>query len=147
MSQNIDTSAGRHEASMKAHNRFLANLSNLLQWASIFYTISAHGWIGTLSYVAIMVVFTYFLGVPSFINILRCSQAYSGHRGRMVILLIIQAIWVMALHWLLSLADILDTFTFLVGLGAIRAFSMPRDHLMREQSELNSASNARQSSQ
>jgi hypothetical protein len=132
---------------MKPHNRFLSNLGNILQWAGIFYIISVHGWMSALPYVALMLVFTYFLGVPPFINILRCSQAYNDRRAHMVMSLVIQAVWVLVLYWLLSLANIADIFAFLVGLGAVRAFSMPRDQLMQERLEMNSASNIRQSSQ
>lgn len=146
MSQDIDTSHSGYAVSMKPHNRFLSHLGNLLQWAGVVYVIGVHGWLAALPYVALMLVFTYFLGVPPFINILRCSQAYSARRAHMVMSLASQAIWVLVLYWLLSLANITDIFTFLVGLGAVRAFSMPRDQLMQERLDMNSASSARQSS-
>jgi hypothetical protein len=143
MSQNIDTSTSGYAVSMKPHNRFLSNLGNFLQWAGVFYVISVHGWMATLPYAALMVVFTYFLGVPPFINILRCSEAYTERRPHMVLSLVSQAIWVLVLHWLLSLANIADIFEFLVGLGAVRAFSMPRDQLMQERLDINSSSQTR----
>lgn len=147
MSQNIVTSPGGYAASMKPHNRFLSHLGNLLQWAGVFYVIIVHGWMAALPYVALMLVFTYFLGVPPFINILRCSQAYSARRAHMVMSLVSQGAWVLVLYWLLSLANITAIFAFLVGLGVVRAFSMPRDQLMQERLEVNSTSNAKQSSQ
>jgi hypothetical protein len=143
MSQNIDTSTSGYAVSMKPHNRFLSNLGNFLQWAGVFYVISVHGWMAALPYAALMVVFTYFLGVPPFINILRCSEAYTERRPHMVLSLVSQAIWVLVLHRLLSLANIADIFEFLVGLGAVRAFSMPRDQLMQERLDINSSSQTR----
>ena len=116
---------------MKPRNKFLSHLGNLLQWVGVFYIIKAHGWMAALPYVVLMYVFSYFLGVPPFINTLRCSEAYSARKGHMVMTLASQTIWVLALYWLLSLAKIADIFSFIVVLGAIRAFSMPRDQLMQ----------------
>lgn len=101
----------------------------------------------SLPYVVLMIIFSYFLGVPPLINILRCSEAYSARRGHMVMALASQAIWVMVMYWLLSLAKIADIFAFLVALGTVRAFSMPRDQLMQERQMMNSAHEARQSTQ
>ena len=145
MTQNIDTTLSGYAASMKPHNKFLSHLGNFLQWAGVFYIIKAHGWMAALPYMVLMFVFSYFLGVPPLINILRCSEAYRARRGHMVMSLASQAIWVLVLYWLLSLAKIADIFVFLVGLGAIRAFSMPRDQLMQERLEMNKTQEARQS--
>lgn len=65
----------------------------------------------------------------------------------MVMSLAWQAIWVLVLYWLLSLGNTADIFAFLVGVVVVRAFSMPRDQLMQERLEVNTASNTRQSSQ
>jgi hypothetical protein len=96
-----------------------------------------------LPYAVLMFVFSFFLGVPPLINILRCSEAYSDRRGHMVMSLLIQAIWVLVMYWLLSLAKIADIFAFLVGLGTVRAFSMPRDQLLQERLKMNRAHEAR----
>jgi hypothetical protein len=131
---------------MKLRNKFLSHLGNLLQWVVVVYIIKTHGWVAALSCMVLMFVFSYFLGVAPFINILRCSEAYSARRGHMVMSLASQAIWVLILYWLLSLAQIAGIFVFLIGLGAIRAFSMPRDQLMQERLEMNQKQEARQSS-
>jgi uncharacterized membrane protein len=146
MTQRVDTSPSGYAASMKPHNKFLSHLGNLLQWVGVFYIIKAHGWMAALPYVVLMYVFSYFLGVPPFINTLRCSEAYSARKGHMVMTLASQTIWVLALYWLLSLAKIADIFSFIVVLGAIRAFSMPRDQLMQERLEMNQRHEDRQSS-
>ncbi len=147
MIQKIDTGTKGYAASMKSHNKFLSLLGIILQWAGAFYVIGAHGWLFVLPYIVLMLVFTYFLGVPPFINILRCSEAYQGLRSRMIMSLISQSIWVLAMYWLLVIAKLPNIFTFLVILGAVRAFSMPRDQLMQERLEWNGARKARRTSE
>lgn len=135
MTQEIETSIKEYAASMQPHNKFLSLLGTILQWAGAFYVISVYGWPFVLAYVVLMFVFTYFLGVPPFLNILRCSEAYRGLRGHMVMSLLSQVIWVVIMYWLLAVLRITSIFLFLVILGAVRAFSMPRDQLMQERLE------------
>jgi len=144
MKHEIDTSIQGYAASMQPHNKVLSLLGTTLQWAGAFYVIGVYGWPFVVAYIVLMFIFTYFLGVPPFINILRCSEAYRGLRNHMVMSLVSQFIWVVIMYWLLAVVKLPSIFGFLVILGAIRAFSMPRDQLLQERLDWNRAKKASQ---
>ena len=83
-------------------------------------------------YVIIMFIFTYFLGIPPFINVLRCAEAYKGMRASFSVTLVIQGLSAGVMVFLLANTGLSSMTPFFVVLASIRSFSMPREQLMQE---------------
>ncbi len=128
---------------MKLHNRLLSFVGVIFQWLGGFYTYAVHGWQHLLPYIVLVFIFTYFIGIPATINILRCAKAYAGRTSHLVISLLMQFMAIGALVFILRLVGMQEMTSFFIMLGVARAFAMPRDQLMRERVELNTAHSQR----
>lgn len=143
MSQQVDTSPKGYAASMKPHHRFLSLSGNALQWVGAYFVCETHGWHLLLPYLVILFIFTYFLGIPPFVNILRCAKACEGIKSHLALSLAMQGAWVAVMYLLLATLKVPGLFPFFVILGIVRAFSMPRDQLMQERVDFNNTRTAR----
>ena len=89
-------------------------------------------------YILILLVFTYFIGIPPFINALRCAESYKGKEGGLAATLFFQGVWAGMMILLLTKLNIGSMTLFFVVVGILRAFSLPREQLMHERLEVNS---------
>jgi len=117
---------------MKTRHKVLGHVGNILQWAGVFYVVSSYGWSTLPPYIIIMFIFTYFLGIPPFINVIRCAEAYKGMRGSFAVTLFAQGLLAGAMVFLLAKTGLSSMTPFFVVLASIRSFSMPREQLMQE---------------
>ena len=130
MSRKLDTSFQGYSASMKPRNRFLSFVGVIFQWLGGFYAFKVYGWQFLLPYIAILFVFTYFLGIPAMVNVLRCASAYEGRASHLFISLLMQCVFVGLMVFFLVLTGMQGMIPFFILLGIIRAFSMPKNQLM-----------------
>lgn len=147
MQPQADTSLKGYAASMRRHNKALRYLGNVLQWAGALYIVGAHGLILLLPYLLLVIAFTYFLGVPPLVNILRCTEGYKGKKGQLAASLFMQGIWILLMYFLLTQVKIAGMFPFFVIMGIARAFSMPRDQLMQERIQWSNEDKVRQAAE
>jgi hypothetical protein len=143
MTRKLDASFQGYVVSMKLHNRLLSFVGVIFQWLGGFYTYAVHGWQYLLPYIVLVFIFTYFIGIPATINILRCAKAYAGRTSHLVISLLMQFMAIGALVFILRLVGMQEMTSFFIMLGVARAFAMPRDQLMRERVELNTTHSQR----
>jgi hypothetical protein len=92
MVRKLDTSLQGYVASMKPHNKLLSFVGVISQWLGASYTYAVHGWQYLLPYMVLLSIFTYFIGIPAAINILRCAKAYAGRTNHLVISLFMQCL-------------------------------------------------------
>jgi hypothetical protein len=139
MTRKFDPSFQGYVVSTKLHNRLLSFVGVILQWLGGFYAYAVHGWQCLLPYIVLVFIFTYFIGIPAAINLLRCAKTYAGRRSHLVISLLMQCISIGVLMLFLRLLGMQEMTGFFIMLGALRAFAMPRDQLMQERVELSTA--------
>jgi hypothetical protein len=138
MSSQVETTPRDYVASKQPHHRLLSLVGNTLQWAGAVYAVTAYGWGLLVPYVLLVIVFTYFIGIPPFINSLRCAQSYKGNQGALVATLAVQGIIAVAMILLLTSLRIGSMIPLFLVLGVVRALSMPRETLMQERLEVKS---------
>jgi len=141
MPSQVDTSQKGYVASLKLRHKLLSQVGSILQFAGAFYAVSAYGWGLLVPYILIMLVFTYFIGIPPFINTLRCAESYKDKQGGLAATLFFQGVWVGVMILLLTKLSIGSMTPFFVVLGIVRALSMPREQLMQERRDVNAKHN------
>ena len=137
MHSEVETSPQGYAASMKLRHRILGHVGNILQWGGAFYAGRSYGWWALPPYIIIMFVFTYFLGIPPFINVIRCADAYKGMSGSFVVTLVTQGLSAGAMVFLLAKTGLSSMTPFFLVLASIRSLSMPREQLMQERYNIN----------
>lgn len=141
MPSQVDTSQKGYVASLKLHHKLLSQVGSILQLAGAFYVVSAYGWGLLVPYILIMLVFTRFIGIPPFVNTLRCAESYKAKQGGLAATLFFQGVWVGVMILLLTKLSIGSMTPFFVVLGIVRALSMPREQLMQERRDVNAKHN------
>ena len=144
MTRKVDISSHGYAASMKPHNRLLSIAGVIFQWLGAFYVLKAYGWQSLLSYIILLFVFTYFVGTPAIVNVLRCARAYQGRASHLIFSLLMQCAFAGLMVFFLRLSGLAEMTAFFILLGIIRAFSMPKNQLMQERVEFNEAQASRQ---
>jgi hypothetical protein len=139
MPQEVDITYKGFKASLKLRHRALSFIKVLLLWLGAAHVIRAHGWLLLLPYVAIFLVFCHYLGVPNFVNVLRCRKAYQGRLFQLKFTLVNQCIFVAVLPLILNAIGIQEMFVFYLVTGLISAFSMPKEQLLQERMNINKA--------
>jgi hypothetical protein len=137
MQQEVESRPECYAASIKLRHKILSHVGNISQWTGAFYAASSYGWKALPPYIIIMFIFTYFLGIPPFINAIRCAEAYKGMNGSFAVTLFIQGLLACAMLFLLARTGLWDMTPFFVVLASIRSLSMPREQLMQERYEIN----------
>ena len=139
MPQEVDITYKGYKASMKLRHRALSFINALLLWLGAAHIIRTHGWLLLLPYIMIFFVFCHYLGVPNFVNVLRCRKAYQGRSFQLKLTLVNQCIFVAVLLLILNAIRIQEMFAFYLVTGLIRAFSMPKEQLLQERMNINKA--------
>ena len=97
-------------------------------------TVKSLGWAYLLAFIPLYFLFTYFLGVPAAINILRTWSMFDKVLVRLVVQLVFAALMVI----ILNAIGMKEFIAFFIVGGVVNAFAMPKASLIQERRELQS---------
>lgn len=107
----------------------------LMLWTwGLIATVKSPGWAYLLAFIPLYFLFTFFLGVPAAINILRIRRTFDKVPLRVGVQLVLAAL--MAI--ILNAIGMKEFIAFFVVSGVVNAFAMPKAFLIQERLELQS---------
>jgi hypothetical protein len=138
---NTDTSYEGYKTSLSPINKLLSIVAMVMLLLGGKYVVTEYSWWQLLPYIGLWFVFCNFLGTPALVNVLRCAASYRGRAVHLFMTLLLQLVNVVLMGFALELAEIPQLFSYLLVLGVIQAFAMPKAQLLQERKEAGSTPN------